>query len=262
MKTLLNVLDSNKILKKPEMRYLVLSLFLCMSCALMGSADKFEPSYHNGNLESAKALAKSQNKFVFVKFYADWCVPCKWMDETTYSDPSVIAKINSNFVPLKVNIDDFDGFALKQQLAVSVLPTVVIYDPNGKMVKRIEETLPSSKMKASLDNVVSTNGGNIKRGINESPKNIATKKSTSNSSNDYSNKTYKLQLGVFEGFENTMNYLEKIKEKVDEQAMVLHDYKDGKTIYKVLIGRYETKDEATKAQQKMKTVHGLESVIY
>lgn len=244
------------------MRYLVLSLFLSISCALMASADKFEPSYHNGTLESAKTLAKSENKFVFVKFYADWCVPCKWMDETTYSDPSVITKINANFIPLKINIDDFDGFALRQQLAVSVLPTVVIYDPNGKMVKRIEETLPVSKMIASLDKVVTTNGGNLKRGLNESPKKVVSNKVVSNGKKDYAKKTYKLQLGVFEGFENTMNYLEKIKEKIDEQAMVLHDYQGGKTIYKVLIGRYKTHSEAAKAQQKMKSQHGLDSVIY
>ena len=213
-----------------------------------------------GNLESAQALAKNQNKFVFVKFYADWCVPCKWMDDTTYSDPTVVGKIDANFIPLKVNIDDFDGFALRQRLAVSVLPTVIIYNPQGKMVKRIEETLPASKMIASLDRVVQSNGGLVKRVINESPVKKDKPKTTTRAK--YNKKSYKLQLGVFEGFENTMNFLERIKEKVDEQAMVLHDYKEGKTMYKVLIGRYKSHAEALAAQQKLKSEQGLESIIY
>ena len=238
----------------------MLSLCIGLSITLLGSVDKYEPSYYQGDLESAKALAKSQNKFVFVKFYADWCVPCKWMDETTYSDPTVVGKINSNFVPLKVNIDDFDGFALRQRLGISVLPTVVIYDPQGKMVKRIEETLPPSKMITSLDQVVSNNGGNVKRSINQSPRQQNYKVSTPKAT--YSKKSYKLQLGVFEGFENTMAFLDRIKEKVDQQAMVLHDYKEGKTMYKVLIGRYKTHQEASDARQKLQSFHGLDSVVY
>ena len=242
------------------MRYLFFSLCLCLSTALMGSVSKFEPSYHQGDLTSAQALAKSQNKFVFVKFYADWCVPCKWMDETTYSDPTVVGKINNSFVPLKVNIDDFDGFALRQRLGISVLPTVIIYNPQGKMVKRIEETLPASKMITSLDQVVSKHGRNLKRAVNQSPIKQTSKPKSYKSA--YANRSYKLQLGVFEGFENTMNFLDRIKEKVEGQAMVLHDYESGKTMYKVLIGRYKTHQEATKAREKLKSLHGLDSVVY
>jgi septal ring-binding cell division protein DamX len=56
--------------------------------------------------------------------------------------------------------------------------------------------------------------------------------------------------------------LDHIKEKVDGQAMVLHEYKNGHTMYKVLIGRYATEHDAREAQIKLKHEKGLESIIY
>lgn len=240
-------------------------LILMVAAFIIGlssiQAEKNQLNYYEGDLQSAKNKANIEQKMVFVKFYADWCVPCKWMDETTFSDPSIVGKINQNFVPLKVNIDDFDGFALRQKLGVTVLPTIIVYDSNGKMINRIEETLPTSKMHNELDKVIAKNGKPVIHKVNKSPKKtLNTAIATSNPRPQ--KRAYKLQLGVFNGFENTMNYLESIKEKVDEQAMVLHDYRDGHTMYKVLIGRYTTEEEAIKAQSELKMRHGLESVIF
>ena len=246
-------------LKKPEMKYFVILLLFAFSASSFASS---LPRYKKGDLISAKSIAKSENKFVLVKFYADWCLPCKWMDETTFSDPSVNDKLERNFVSLKVNIDDFDGFELRQDLKVSVLPTILVYDPNGKMVKRLEEPLTTTKMMKFLDNVVMNNGGTITRQINQSPSKLNKADSKKSVEATYKRKSFKLQLGVFNGFENTMNFLDSVKEKIDEQAMVLHDYKDGKTMYKVLIGRYKTHEEAYAAQQKLKLDRGMDSVIY
>lgn len=241
------------------MRYLLITIALAISISCFGNST---PRYKKGDLSSAKNIAKVENKFVFVKFYADWCLPCKWMDETTFSDPTINEKLSSNFISIKVNIDDFDGFELRQDLEVRLLPTMIIYGPNGQMIKRIEEPLPSSKMHKLLDEVITSNGGQIKRNVNQSPKSISKAESQKKIQNAYKRKSYKLQLGVFNGFENTMNFLETVKEKIDEQAMVLHDYKDGKTMYKVLIGRYKSHEEAYAAQQKLKSIQGLDSVIY
>lgn len=47
--------------------------------------------------------AKKENKMLLVDMYTDWCGWCKHMDKRTYTDPTVIAKINANYVPVKFN---------------------------------------------------------------------------------------------------------------------------------------------------------------
>jgi len=243
------------------MKQIALLLLAFSLGASMSKAESYKLKYHTGNLASAKKMAKTENKMVFVKFYADWCVPCKWMDETTLSDRSVVQKINDNFVPIKVNIDDFDGFALRQELGISVLPTMIIYDSNGAMVKRMEETLPASKLNRALDHLMRQNGKRIIHNVNQAPSQTIVQ-SRPRPTKTIKKKTFKLQLGVFKGFENTMNYLNEIKDKVDGQAMVLHDYRDGHTMYKVLIGRYMSAEEAARARDDLRMLHGIDSVIY
>ena len=51
------------------------------------------------------ARGKSENKTVFVHFYAKWCGPCKIMDKKTFKDPGVIAALNQDFIPIKIDVD-------------------------------------------------------------------------------------------------------------------------------------------------------------
>jgi thioredoxin-related protein len=49
--------------------------------------------------------AKNYSKKVFLNFYADWCRYCKQMDQTTFEDKRVVAYLNENFIPVRVNSD-------------------------------------------------------------------------------------------------------------------------------------------------------------
>ncbi|MEM2890910.1 MAG: DUF255 domain-containing protein [Thermoplasmata archaeon] len=50
-------------------------------------------------------LARDSGKLVLLDLTATWCHWCHVMDETTYSDPRVVAVINRSFVPVRVDID-------------------------------------------------------------------------------------------------------------------------------------------------------------
>ncbi|MGQ9587658.1 MAG: thioredoxin domain-containing protein, partial [Thermoplasmata archaeon] len=49
--------------------------------------------------------ARDKRKLVLLDLTASWCHWCHVMDDTTYSDPSVVRMINENFVPIRVDID-------------------------------------------------------------------------------------------------------------------------------------------------------------
>lgn len=95
--------------------------------------------FHTGSFESAKSKASQEGKLFFVEFYADWCTPCKWMDKTTFKDVGVIDLLNNNYVPLKLDIESTEGTDLKQKFEVRMLPTILIFNSQGRMVDRVEK---------------------------------------------------------------------------------------------------------------------------
>lgn len=110
------------------------------------AADGTRVSFYKGDLYAVKDKAKSEGKFYIYDFVASWCTPCKMMDETTYNDPTLSQYISENYVVAKVDIDDFDGFALKEKHKVTSLPTILIFNEEGKVVGRYEEALSATKM--------------------------------------------------------------------------------------------------------------------
>ncbi|MFV0530878.1 MAG: thioredoxin family protein [Flavobacteriales bacterium] len=56
-------------------------------------------------IEEADSIQKTHpEKQILVKFYADWCHPCKIMDQTTLQNEEVVKVINENYIPVS-----FDG---------------------------------------------------------------------------------------------------------------------------------------------------------
>jgi thioredoxin-related protein len=75
-----------------------LYLFHASSTAASGGIDWY--GYDEGI-----ALSKKSDKQIFISFYADWCSYCKVMEKETFKEPSVVAYLNKNFIPVKVNSD-------------------------------------------------------------------------------------------------------------------------------------------------------------
>ncbi len=88
--------------------------------------------------ETVLETAKSENKLVFVEFYADWCTPCKMMDQQVFTDKNIGDFFNQRFVNVKVNTEKGNGPDLAAIFEVTALPTLLFLDEIGRVVERRE----------------------------------------------------------------------------------------------------------------------------
>jgi thiol-disulfide isomerase/thioredoxin len=99
-----------------------------------------------GDLKMAKARAAREGKLILLDFWANYCTPCRMMEEYTFTNPEVEDYINAHYIPVKVDIQSFDGFDLKNQFNVSLLPTIIVLNSKGVQVGRHEETFSASRL--------------------------------------------------------------------------------------------------------------------
>ncbi|MFP4531359.1 MAG: thioredoxin family protein [Desulfobacterales bacterium] len=83
-------------------------LIFAGSPGLASNAEINWTSYQSGMEKIA-----DENKKGFIHFYTDWCTYCKLMDQKTFSDDSVIAFLNENFVSIRVDAEEQQSVAKK-----------------------------------------------------------------------------------------------------------------------------------------------------
>jgi thioredoxin-related protein len=83
------------------MAVLLLVLLAGAVASAQAAADKIE--WHT--YDSGMARSKFEKKKVFLYFYIEDCIYCKEMERRTFKDSAVIAALNRNFIPIRVNAD-------------------------------------------------------------------------------------------------------------------------------------------------------------
>jgi thiol-disulfide isomerase/thioredoxin len=98
------------------------------------------------DVKGAMTEAKGSGKRVLVDFSATWCGPCQRMAEDVWPDGEVARVVGEKYVPVAVDIDSESGKVLARAYDVDAVPTVMVLDEGGKVVRQangmdVEEVL-------------------------------------------------------------------------------------------------------------------------
>lgn len=266
----------NTILKKSVNILVIALLIFSATDNVIADSGVAHIKFLNSDLEKAKERASSEGKMVFVDFYASWCTPCKWMDQTTFKDENVVKMLNENFIAVKMNIDKPEGFEMKNKYEVQYLPTILIFNSHGKLIERIEETLTAADLNTLLES--HNNHDNkkvITNAVNASPKEAqrtyepaeVEDNSFSMSNSDYNRyrdteqSVYRVQVGVYKEYAGAAKQVAYLRETFFESVIVKNDYRGEHVLFKVLLGQFETIEEAESFRKILARDFNMEAII-
>jgi thiol:disulfide interchange protein DsbD len=89
--------------------------------------------------------ARTQGRPVVLDFSADWCVPCREMEHTTFADPEVVREAEG-FVRMRANLtaENAQTRAITSEFNIEGVPTTVFIDAAGKIrLRRVGYIGPS-----------------------------------------------------------------------------------------------------------------------
>lgn len=122
------------------------------------------------SFEEAVERNTDNQKLIFIDVYTEWCGWCKRMDQTTFSNPEVVATMNQYFHAVKFDAEQKDSIVLGEtvyrhrpggrngvhELAVALLqnklsyPTVVFLDEGFNMI----QPLPGYRTAAEMEPIL------------------------------------------------------------------------------------------------------------
>lgn len=80
---------------------------------------------------SARQHADRSGKRMILYFTGTWCVPCRIMKRQVWADEQVRAVVNSQFVPVAIDVDDSKNAGVLTHYKIGGPPVTIVCDAQG-----------------------------------------------------------------------------------------------------------------------------------
>ncbi|HMQ47697.1 MAG TPA: SPOR domain-containing protein [Saprospiraceae bacterium] len=242
--------------------------------------------FFEGGISDIRQKATEEGKLYFVHFSAKWCMPCRWMEENTFTDEAFSQYVADNWLALKLDIDDPDNAAWMRQYDVTLLPTLLIFSTRGQMLFKQEGALEADALTKLLQEFDQPRYRTMTRSAGESqamldcpqptlhlerpaliPDIAATpvtpvvyeaptftpqKDETTSVYTSASEAQFSLQVGVYSSEENALRAKTTLEQQFPVQVQLRSMESNGRNIYRLYMGRFARKSAAEDFLEQVK----------
>lgn len=137
---------------KTALKWALLGLLL-----LAGGTIQAQVRFESGSTDALHEKALKLGKPVFIDLYADWCQPCRWMEQRVFAQKEVGDFINSRFVAARYDVDQTTGQALMKRYGSGSIPLLLVFSPQGELLGRITGASSAERLLKDLQRILDGN---------------------------------------------------------------------------------------------------------
>lgn len=108
-----------------------------LALSVISNAQNKSIQFETKTFTEIKALAKAQNKLIFLDAYTSWCGPCKYMAKAIFTNDTVADFYNSRFINAKIDMEKGEGIELAKLYQVRCYPNLLYINGDGEIVHRV-----------------------------------------------------------------------------------------------------------------------------
>lgn len=105
------------------------------------------------DITSVQKLTNDSGKNTLLFFTGKWCVPCRIMKREVFADKEVMKTVNSQVIPVMIDIDNPNTEELVKHYNVGATPTTIIIDSKGKVIDHVVGKIGKNKFLDMLGNI-------------------------------------------------------------------------------------------------------------
>lgn len=117
------------------MKKVLTLLFAGMIAASVFAQDR-TIKFSEGKWAELVALAKKENKPIFVDCFTTWCGPCKWLAKNVFTKNEVADFYNGKYISVEIDMEKGEGIDLAKQWNIRAYPSLIFCDANGEVTHR------------------------------------------------------------------------------------------------------------------------------
>lgn len=259
--------------------------------------------FYDGSFASLQAEAKVEDKPYFLAFVTAECEPCSKLATNTFNDPHLATYISEHYLAYQLRVDSYRGeeINLAQEYGVMFYPTIIIFDPEGKVLEKFTGFKMAGDFLTLLEKYANSNAQDIVYSPisvtshnsssfpppiikDENPvmqaslkfEPVPTSTATHNinppisvedaslfriSVSQQSAEGYGLQVGVYREYENVIKKVHRLEAQGHHQVLVNIGNLMGKPVFKIVVGPFSSKEAAQTYREKMQDKEDRKGII-